>query len=99
MAASTTIQLRTDPDVKVKADALFKGLGITLSDAINLFLRQSIHDQALPFQPKMSNPVGSAETVSAFDAFMQFPRKKLPVDFDEKKELMEALDERFDRAD
>jgi DNA-damage-inducible protein J len=95
--ASTTIQLRTDPDVKARADTLFRGLGITLSDAINMFLRQAIHDQGLPFQPNMSNIKESASAISAFDSFVNFPRKKLPADFDEKKELMEALDERYDR--
>jgi DNA-damage-inducible protein J len=97
--ASTTIQLRTDPVVKAKADILFKGLGITLSDAINMFLRQAIQDQGLPFQPKMNTAKQSINTVSDFEAFMSFPRKKAPADFDEKKELMEALDERFNRAD
>jgi hypothetical protein len=38
-----------------------------------------------------------ADAIPDFDAFMSFPRKKLPADFDEKKELMEALNERFDR--
>jgi DNA-damage-inducible protein J len=98
--ASTTIQLRTDPAVKAKADILFKGLGITLSDAINMFLRQAINDNGLPFQPKMKVETQQATNeLSAFDTLMQFPRKKLPPDFDDRKELMEALDERFNRAD
>ena len=33
--------------------------------------------------------------LEAFERLMKFPRKKAPADFDYKKELMEAIDERF----
>jgi hypothetical protein len=36
-----------------------------------------------------------AERSKAFEKLMSFPRKKVPPDFDYKKELMEAVDERF----
>jgi len=35
------------------------------------------------------------ERSEAFERLMKFPRKKVPSDFDYKKELMEAIDERF----
>ena len=35
------------------------------------------------------------ERSEAFERLMKFPRKKVPRDFDYKKELMEAIDERF----
>ncbi|MDR2578293.1 MAG: ribbon-helix-helix protein, CopG family [Chitinispirillales bacterium] len=38
------------------------------------------------------------ERASAHNRFMSFPRAKLPDGFDYKTELMEALDERFNRA-
>jgi Tat protein secretion system quality control protein TatD with DNase activity len=39
------------------------------------------------------------ERKEAFERLMNFPRKKLPPDFDYKKELMEAIDERFGPID
>jgi hypothetical protein len=39
------------------------------------------------------------ERSKAFERLMNFPRAKLPADFDHKKELAEAIDERFNRAD
>lgn len=39
------------------------------------------------------------ERSEAFERLMSFPRTKLPVDFDYKKELAEAIGERFNRAD
>jgi addiction module RelB/DinJ family antitoxin len=44
-----TIQFRTDDQTKTASTALFKQLGITMSDAINLFLRQSVLRGGIPF--------------------------------------------------
>ena len=44
-----TIQVRTDDRTKTASTALFEQLGITMSDAINLFLRQSIMRGGIPF--------------------------------------------------
>ena len=39
--------------------------------------------------------VSEKEREEAFERLLKFRRKKLPTDFDYKKELMEAIDERF----
>jgi addiction module RelB/DinJ family antitoxin len=44
-----TIQFRTDDQTKAAFTALFDRLGITMSEAINLFLRQSIMRGGIPF--------------------------------------------------
>jgi len=46
----TTIQFRTDEATKNQSNAVFQYLGITMSDAINIFLRQSILRGGLPFE-------------------------------------------------
>ena len=43
--------------------------------------------------------VNEKERLQAFERLMNFPRKKVPVDFDHKKELLEAIDERFGNID
>lgn len=45
----TSINIRTDTNVKESAQALFGALGMDMTTAINLFLRQSIRAQGLPF--------------------------------------------------
>ena len=45
-----TIQFRTDETTKNQSKAVFQHLGITMSDAINMFLRQSIMRGGLPFE-------------------------------------------------
>jgi DNA-damage-inducible protein J len=44
-----TIQIRTDDQTKTASAALFERLGITMSDAINMFLRQSVMRGGIPF--------------------------------------------------
>ena len=48
-----TIQFRTDDTTKIQSSELFRQLGITMSDAINMFLRQSILHGGLPFELKI----------------------------------------------
>ena len=45
MAGSTTnISIRMDSDLKAQADALFAELGMNLSTAFNIFVRQSLRE-------------------------------------------------------
>lgn len=46
-----TIQVRIDEDVKSQAVEVLNDLGMDASTAINVFLRQVIADNGLPFQP------------------------------------------------
>jgi addiction module RelB/DinJ family antitoxin len=53
--ADTTIQIRTEAQVKEQADSIFRRLGITMSDGINIFLRQVNLHGGLPFEVKLGN--------------------------------------------
>ena len=44
--------VRIDDDVKKDAEILFEKLGMSVSGAINIFFRQAIREQAIPFQIK-----------------------------------------------
>jgi len=48
-----TIQFRTDEATKSQSGAIFQALGITMSDAVNMFLRQTILHGGLPFELKI----------------------------------------------
>jgi DNA-damage-inducible protein J len=48
-----TIQIRTDAAVKEAADSVFSKLGITMSDGINIFLRQVQIHQGFPFEVRL----------------------------------------------
>jgi DNA-damage-inducible protein J len=53
---NTTIQIRTDIEVKAAADSIFARLGITMSDGINIFLRQVQIHQGFPFEVRLHQP-------------------------------------------
>jgi DNA-damage-inducible protein J len=42
-------------DIKIEAQKLFKKFNISLSDAINLFLTQSVLNQGIPFKIEIPN--------------------------------------------
>ena len=43
------ITIRIDDKVKYDAETLFDSLGLSISGAINVFFRQAIREQAIPF--------------------------------------------------
>lgn len=57
--STTTVTFRTDPEVKSRAKELFESLGLDMSTAINLFLRQSLNDNGLPFRVTRENPASA----------------------------------------
>ena len=50
------MSFRVDKDLKKEADKLFKNLGLNTSVALNMFLKQSVREQAIPFTASMSVP-------------------------------------------
>lgn len=56
LSEKATMSLRVDKDLKKEADKLFKKLGLNTSVAINMFLSQSIREQAIPFTVSTENP-------------------------------------------
>ena len=46
---TATFQMRINPDVKQRAEDLFATYGLTLTDAVNVFLQQSLNSEGLPF--------------------------------------------------
>lgn len=50
--SQTNISIRIDEDIKKDAETLFAKLGLNLSSAVNVFFRQAVREQAIPFQIK-----------------------------------------------
>ena len=49
MPKTATFQFRINPKVRKRAEAIYAGCGLTLTDAINIFIQQSINVDGLPF--------------------------------------------------
>ena len=63
--AKTTANISIDPEIKQKAQELFADFGLDLSTAINIFLRQAIRENAIPFA--ITRDVPNAETMAAIE--------------------------------
>lgn len=63
MANTTNISIRMDTDLKSKADTLFNELGMNISTAFNIFVRQAIREGRIPFEISLNQP--NSETVAA----------------------------------
>ena len=48
--ASTNINIRTDSNLKEQAQIILNDLGLDLSTAINVFLKQVVRNEAIPFE-------------------------------------------------
>ena len=48
--ATTNINVRTDTELKAKAQSILSDLGLDMSTAINMFLNQIVYKQAIPFE-------------------------------------------------
>lgn len=59
MAKTDRLQVRIDPVMKNQATELFDNLGMTVSDAVTLFIQQSLMTGGIPFrvtEKKIKNP-------------------------------------------
>ena len=50
MPRSAVMNLRIEPEIKADAEELFGSFGLTVTDAVNVFLRQSLMRGGFPFE-------------------------------------------------
>ena len=55
VAQKTRTNVYLDTNLKIQAKDIYKQYGLTLSDAVNMFLAQSVFNQGLPFNLKIPN--------------------------------------------
>lgn len=92
--ATTNINVRVDSGLKQEAEALFNDLGLTMSSAINMFLRSAVIHDGIPFEIKRQTP--NAETRAALDEYEEM--KKNPDQYKRYDSFDEVLDEVFGDA-
>lgn len=63
MAKTTNISIRMDSELKEQADALFEELGMNITTAFNIFVRQALREGGIPFDISINNP--NKKTVAA----------------------------------
>ena len=92
MAKTATINMRVSPEIKADAENIFSSLGMTLTEAINIFLHKSVMEGGLPFDVRQ--PRYNAETEAAMREARDIMNGKVPaVSYDSTDALLAALDE------
>lgn len=61
--APVSTNIKIDPELKKEAQEILDTFGLTLTGAINIFLRQVVREQAIPF--RVGNPFPNDETLQA----------------------------------
>ena len=91
MANSTTnISIRMDTELKAAAEALFEELGMNLSTAFNIFVRQSLREGGIPFMITQNTP--TKETVAALLEAERIAKDSSVKGFHDVNKLFEDLD-------
>ena len=63
MAQSSMLHIRVDDEVKTQATEALAAMGLSMSDAVRIFLKRVVSDQAFPLELKVPN----AETRAAME--------------------------------
>ncbi len=89
--ATTNLNIRTDKDVKDSAERLFDQLGLNMTTAVNMFLRQAIRENRIPFEITLNVP--NAVTVAAINEGRRLAKDENVKGYSDIDELRAALDE------
>lgn len=78
-----------DSEVKKQCEALYNDLGMTLTTAINVFLRQSLRVGGLPFELRQERP--NKETIAAMLEVERIAHDPSVKKYDDLDELFAEL--------
>lgn len=88
MAKTDTLHIRIEPSVKQRAEKTLNDLGLSITDAINVFLNQVILHDGIPFE--IRKPKFNKETIEAIEDTKKC--KNLSKTFNNANEMFEELD-------
>jgi len=89
---TASMYIRIDPAVKSDVENIYAQYGMSITDAINVFLYTSRNRRGLPFD--LRPPVPNAETIAAIAEVQEMKRNPhLHKSFDSVEALFEDLDD------
>ena len=91
MTTTTNLNIRTDKDIKEAAEQIFNELGISMTTAVNIFLRQTIRSNGIPFELKLNTP--NDVTMAAIEEGRRIARDSEIRGYTSMKDLRSALED------
>lgn len=89
--AATNLNIRTDSEIKKAAEQIFEELGLNMSTAVNIFLRQTIRENGIPFALRLDVP--NDTTAAAIREGRRIARDKSVKGYKSMDELKAALED------
>ncbi|MDR1321735.1 MAG: type II toxin-antitoxin system RelB/DinJ family antitoxin [Gracilibacteraceae bacterium] len=90
MEKAANIYVRVKPEIKAQAEQVFDGFGMTISEAVNIFLHKAIMVGGIPFDVRPSVP--NAETLAAMREVEQMEKdQSIGKGYTDVKQMMEEL--------
>ena len=86
--ATTNMNIRTDVEVKAAAEQLFNELGLNLTTAVNMFLRQAIRTGGIDIKVNTPNEI----TAAAIAEGKRMMQDKTAKGYHSMEDLKAALD-------
>ncbi len=95
MSKTANINIRIDPEIKMGAEKVFASFGMTITDAINIFLHKAIMEGGLPFEVRP--PRYNAQTEAAFREAREIIAGRIDArKYSSAQELFHELDMEMD---
>ena len=89
--ATVNMSIRMDTELKKKADAMLSDMGLNMTTAMNMFLRQVVRQGRIPFE--IATDIPNAETIAAIKEMDDMLSGKIPSKrYSNTKELFEDLE-------
>ena len=88
MNKTDTLHIRVEPTVKKRAEKTLNDLGLSITEAVNVFLNQVILNDGIPFE--IRKPRFNKETIQSLEDTKK--EKNLSKTFDNVDEMFEELD-------
>ena len=83
----TNVSFRIDANLKNEAEALFDSLGMNMTTAFNIFLRQSVREGGIPFE--ITTNTFNSETIAAVLEARELMRDKNKATYSVEEALKE----------
>ena len=90
MAKTASLNIRLDPEVKKTAEIVYSRYGLSLAEAVNVFIHQSCNVCGLPFDLRPDRP--NAETLAAMAEAERISRDQSVKGYRNMNALFEDLD-------
>ena len=89
--ATINLNVRTDKDIKDRAELIFNDLGLNMTTAINMFLRTAIRENGIPFTLRLDT-TPNRTTAAAIEEGRRIASDSTVKGYSDMDSLKAALD-------